>query len=176
MSLNNFSNNTIKDYLSVGCDKVACNEMKCLGDIKCNTIEIGGFPFIPSQDLPDSSSFSPTLGLSNATLGNFSAYYSYNKNVMNVIINADFTITTNTAFCAFSFSSPPNYKVKLNLEKFPAVGTMNNNVSTPFTPFDTFTQTSNNTITCDFRQNGVNMISGQIGKLCFYGTFLAEPV
>jgi len=167
MSLNKITSSSDflqKQYLNIGCN-----------DIKCTSLSVSGKPVVPTTDHSDSASFNTIMTANNATIGSYSAYYRYNDNVMTLIINCAFTITVVSGLITLVIPLPPNYNVKVNMESFPAVGFMSNNVSTPFTSQGCFTNKTNNTISCDYRQNGANMLVGQVGTFTFTGSFLVDP-
>jgi len=167
MSLNKFTSSSdylSKQYLNLG-----------VNDIKCSTLSVSGKPVVPSTDHSDSASFTPTLTANNLTLNTFSAYYHYNNNVLTLIVNVNFTVVTAGALVTLQVPLPPNYTVKIDTEQFPAIGFLSNNVSTPFTSQSAFTSTAGNSVSCDYRQNGVETVTGQIGVITFTGSFLADP-
>tara|TARA_R110000803_G_scaffold7951_3_gene25553 strand:+ start:1102 stop:1611 length:510 start_codon:yes stop_codon:yes gene_type:complete len=168
MSLNSFTKSTdylLKQWMNVGCN-----------DIKCSTLEVNGQSIVPSTDHSDSASFNTTMTINDATLDTYSAYYHYNNNVLTLTINVNFTIVTGAGLHTLVIPLPSQYSVKLDTEQFPAVGFLANNVSTPFTSQSAFTSVAGNSVSCDYRQNGVNTVAGQIGNITFTGSFLADPV
>lgn len=170
MSLNKFTDTVIKNYLHIGCDDINCN------DIKCSSLEINGRDIVPSEDFTDSSSYTPTLSVTGSVIGIYSAYYTYNKNVMTISCNLELKTNITSGVQTLTLSLPPNYTVKLNLERYPASGSMSNYATTAYTVGDTFTFTNNNVITCDFRSNGIQIQSGEYCKISFVGTFAVNAL
>jgi hypothetical protein len=169
MSLNKFTNSSDylkKQYLNIGCN-----------DIKCTSLEIDGKSVNPQQPIDiDGGAFNPTLSANDCTIGDYQAFFRYNNNLMTVYINADFTISVaTTAIITLQVPIPNGYTIFLNNQQYPANGHMSNNVSTPFTSRTGFTLLASNSVTCDFRQNGTNFLTGQTGKLAFVGTFQVNP-
>jgi hypothetical protein len=155
-----------KQYLNIGCN-----------DIKCTSLEIKGQSIKPQQPVDiDGGAFNPTLTANDCTLGQYQAFFRYNNNLMTVYINVDFTISVaTTAIVTLQCPLPTGYTILTDIQQYPTSGSMSNNVATPFTSGDGFTSVSGNSVSCDFRQNGANFTTGQIGKISFIGTFQVNP-
>ena len=162
MSLNKLTNSTDyleKQYLNIGCN-----------DIKCSSLEVKGQQISP-VDI-DGGAYNPNLTANDCSLGDYQAFFRYNNNLMTLYINVDFTITSpTTAIVTLQCPIPTGYTILTNTQQYPTSGFMSNNVSQSFTAGDGFTNTTTNSVSCDFRQNGANFTSGQIGKISFIGTF-----
>ena len=169
MSLNKLTNSSDylnKQYLNIGCN-----------DIKCSSLEINGQSVNPQQPVDiDGGAFNPTITANDCTIGNYQAFYKYNNNLMTLYINADFTITaTTTAVITIDVPIPTGYTILQNNQEYPTNGHMSNYTSTPFTSSTGFTLSASNSVSCDFRANGTNFTNGQIGKVCYIGTFQVNP-
>ena len=167
MSLNKFT--TSADYLQKQYLNLGCN------DIKCTTLEVNGKPVVPTTDHSDSAAFNTTMTINEATLGDYYAYYHYNNNVLTLTVNVAFTIDIGANIHTLVIPLPSAYNIKVNLEQFPAIGFLANNVSTPLTSQSAFTNLAGNYVSCDYRGNGTNTVGGQIGTITFQGSFLADP-
>jgi hypothetical protein len=169
MSLNKFTVSTDylkKQYLNIGCN-----------DIKCTSLEIDGKTVNPTVPIDiDGGAFNPTLTANDCTLGQYQAFFKYNNNLMTVYINADFTITAaTTAIITIVVPLPIGYTILQNNQEYPTDGHMSNYISAPFTSSTGFTLLPSNSVSCDFRANGTNFTTGQVGKVCFIGTFNVTP-
>jgi len=168
MSLNKLTNSSDyleKQYLNIGCN-----------DIKCSSLEIKGQSITPQIPVDiDGGTFNPTLTANNLTLGTYCAFYKYNNNVMTVDVNVDFTATATFAISTVNCSIPAGYTIIQDAVFSPVVGYLSNFSTTPLTAQDSYTVLASNAIAVDFRANGTNITSGQIGRLNFTATFNVNP-
>lgn len=168
MSLNKLTNSNDyleKQYLNIGCN-----------DIKCSSLEIKGQSITPQIPVDiDGGTFNPALTANNLTLGNYTAFYKYNNNVMTVDINADFTATANFNISTLQCPLPTGYTIIQDAVFSPVVGYLSNNTTTPLTAQDSYTVLASNSIAVDFRATVSNITSGQVGRLNFTATFNVNP-
>jgi hypothetical protein len=168
MSLNKLTNSADyleKQYLNIGCN-----------DIKCSSLEIKGQSITPQQPVDiDGGTFNPALSGNDLTLTTYCAFYKYNNNVMTIDVNVDFSATANFAITTVSCPLPSGYSIIQDAVFSPVVGYLSNHTTTPLTAQDSYTVLSTNSISVDFRQNGTNIVSGQIGRLNFSATFNVNP-
>ena len=93
MSLNKLSNDTIKDYLSLGCNKINCNELKVAGK---NII---------------SAVYTPTISSPEGSIANSQASYTLVGSIMTLTFQCGFTSLAPLTQCGFSVSVPLTYLV-----------------------------------------------------------------